>query len=156
MIEMTSNTAQKHAHDVARLWQLTQETADKHKRYYGALRCRQGLERSLLKVVGVGQHTVSHEDHNYQVKVSEGTCDVSVDDYNKNLQERNLCSSCKTAAQEAFKAKRRTKTDIKVVDREPRDVHTPSCSGESRPSKRQRCCTGTYTCCIATPANVSC
>jgi len=156
MLETLSNTAQKHAQDLAQLWQLTQDAAEKNKPYRKALKSKQDLERSLSKVVVAGQHTVLHQGYKYQVKVSEGKYDVSADDFKRNLQEKAVCSGCKTAAEEAYKAKRRTKTDIKVVDREQHDIQTPSCSEELRPSKRQRYCTGIYTCKAVTPANVSC
>ncbi len=55
--------AQKHAKDVAQLWQFTEDAAEKNKLYRKALRSKQELEKSLSKVVPVGNHTVLHQGY---------------------------------------------------------------------------------------------
>lgn len=137
MVEPCSSTAQQHASDVAKLFQLSEHTKRKFSEYQEVLKCRQVVEKALKQVVLPGDYLVAHEQHRYPFSIIQVKKDVSAQDFTNNLEAEGVCSSCKPKAEKAFRTKRGDKLEFRLGKKEQQDVQTPSVS-EERSSKRQR------------------
>ena len=137
MVESSSSTVQQHAPDVAKLFQLYEDTRRKFSEYQKVLKCRQVVEKALKHVVLPGDYLVAHEQHTYPFSIIQVKRDVSAQDFTNNLEAEGLCTTCKPKAEKASRTKRGDKLEFRLGKKEQQDVQTPSVS-EERSSKRQR------------------
>ena len=103
MVEPSSSTLQQHAPDVAKLFQLYEDTRRKFSEYQKVLKCRQVLEKALKQVVLPGDYLVAHEQHTYPFSIIQVKRDVSAQDFTNNLEAEGLCTTCKPKTEKAFR-----------------------------------------------------
>ena len=123
MVESSSSTVQQHAPDVAKLFQLYEDTRRKFSEYQKVLKCRQVVEKALKHVVLPGDYLVAHEQHTYPFSIIQVKRDVSAQDFTNNLEAEGLCTTCKPKAEKAFRTKRGDKLEFRLGKKEQQDVH---------------------------------
>lgn len=106
---------QQHQDEIARLFEVAQETEGLHRPYKSALERRQLFERELIEKLQMGKETISYQGQTYVVTVSQQNIPVATEDFKQSLKEaEGMCNSCRQIAAPLFGKRRRHKKCIKV------------------------------------------